>query len=215
MSWLSGEAFTVFGEHVKWADMFGNLLGFGGLALGWRRSVWSWPVQLLSGVVLITAYLGGHVPGLIGKQLIVIATAAWGWAQWRRGRRDTGTIAVRFATWPERAALAAGTAVGTVALAMLFQSYPSLSWSPWSDAYIFVGTLAAMVAQARGWLEFWFAWIAVDVVGVPLAFNSGYSFSGLTYSIYFVLVLLGLRSWWLSTREPRTESATVPQGATA
>ncbi|MFH8384016.1 nicotinamide riboside transporter PnuC [Kitasatospora sp. NPDC018058] len=215
MSWLSGEAFTVLGEHVKWADMIGNLLGFGGLALGWRRSVWSWPVQLLSGVVLITAYLGGHVPGLIGKQLIVIATAAWGWAQWRRGRRDTGAIAVRFASWPERAALVAGTAVGTVALATLFTAYPSLSWSPWSDAYIFVGTLAAMIAQARGWLEFWFAWIAVDAVGVPLAFNSGYTFSGLTYSIYFVLVLLGLRSWWLSTREPRVTSTNVPQGVTA
>lgn len=71
-----------------------------------------------------------------------------------------------------------------------------------------------MVAQARGWLEFWFAWIAVDVVGVPLAFNNGYPFSGLTYSIYFVLVLLGLRSWWLSSREPRVNSATVPQGVT-
>ncbi len=214
MNWLSGEAFTVFGEHVKWADMFGNLLGLAGLAFGWRRSVWSWPLQLLSGAVLIAAYLGGHVPGLIGKQLIVLVAAAWGWAQWRRGRRDTGTIAVRFATWPERAALVVGTAAGTVALAWLFTAHPSLSWSPWSDAYIFVGTLAAMVAQARGWLEFWFAWIAVDVVGVPLAFNNGYPFSGLTYSIYFVLVLLGLRSWWLSSREPRVNSANVPQGAT-
>ncbi|MER7752327.1 nicotinamide mononucleotide transporter family protein [Kitasatospora sp. NPDC097643] len=195
--------------------MIGNLFGLSALALGWRRSVWSWPVQLLSGAVLITAYLGGHVPGLIGKQLIVVVTAVWGWTQWQRGRRDTGTIAVRFATWPERAALVAGTAAGTVALAWLFTSYPSLSWSPWSDAYIFVGTLAAMVAQARGWLEFWFAWIAVDVVGVPLAFNSGYSFSGLTYSIYFVLVLLGLRSWWLSTRESRTPTDNVPQGALA
>ncbi|WP_031071314.1 nicotinamide mononucleotide transporter family protein [Streptomyces sp. NRRL WC-3742] len=215
MSWLSGEAFTVLGEHVKWADMIGNLLGFGALALGWRRSMWSWPVQLLSGAVLITAYLGGHVPGLIGKQLIIITTAVWGWRQWRLGRRDTGTIAVRFATWPERAVLAGGTAVATVALALLFTSYPSLSWSPWSDAYIFVGTLAAMIAQARGWLEFWFAWIAVDVVGVPFAFNSGYTFSGLTYSVYFVLVILGLRSWWMSTREPRVTAANVPQGVTA
>ncbi|MFF2040395.1 nicotinamide riboside transporter PnuC [Kitasatospora sp. NPDC058170] len=215
MNWLSGIAFTAFGEHVKWADMIGNLLGLSALALGWRRSVWSWPLQLLSGAVLITAYLNGHVPGLIGKQLIVVATAAWGWNQWQRGRRDTGGIAVRFASWPERAVLVAGTAFGTSALAWLFLANPSLSWSPWSDAYIFVGTLAAMVAQARGWVEFWFAWVAVDVVGVPLAFNSGYAFSGLTYSIYFVLVLLGLRSWWLSTREPRISSATVPQGVTA
>lgn len=44
------------------------------------------------------------------------------------------------------------------------------------------------------------AWLAVDVVGVPLAFSSGLPFSGLVYIVYFVLVLAGLRSWWLGTR---------------
>ncbi|MFB7473394.1 nicotinamide riboside transporter PnuC [Kitasatospora sp. NPDC056184] len=196
--------------------MIGNLFGLAGLALGWRRSVWSWPVQLLSGLVLITAYLAGNVPGMVGKQLIVVATAAWGWERWRRGRQDAGGVAVRFASWSERAVLAAATAAGTALLAWAFTAIPALgSWSPWADAYIFVGTLAAMVAQARGWVEFWFAWIAVDAVGVPLAFNTGYTFSGLTYSVYFVLVLLGLRSWWLSTRAPRPVPTTVPQGATA
>ncbi|MET8700560.1 nicotinamide mononucleotide transporter family protein [Kitasatospora sp. NPDC004723] len=216
MNWLNSDAFTVLGQTVKWSDMIGNLFGLAGLALGWRRSVWSWPVQLLSGAVLIAAYLAGDVPGLVGKQLIVIVTAAWGWTRWRNGRQSGGEIAVRFATWPERAALVAGTAAGTGLLAWAFLTIPALgSWSPWADAYIFVGTLAAMVAQARGWVEFWFAWIAVDAVGVPLAFNTGYTFSGLTYSVYFVLVLLGLRSWWLRTRAPRPTSPTVPQGATA
>jgi nicotinamide mononucleotide transporter len=215
VTWLTGIAFTAFGEPVKWADMIGNLLGLAALALGWRRSVVSWPVQLLSGAVLISAYLGGHVPGLIGKQLIVIATALWGWSRWRQSRKATGEIAVRFASWKERGLLVAATGLGTVALAELFQAYPQLSWNPWADAYIFVGTLAAMFAQGRGWVEFWFAWIAVDVVGVPLAFDSGYTFSGLTYAVYFVLVLLGMRAWYLRTRTARPATDTVLQGATA
>jgi nicotinamide mononucleotide transporter len=217
VNWLGSTAFTAFGQHVVWADMLGNLLGLAGLALGWRRSVWSWPVQLLSGAVLIAAYLGGASPnpGLIGKQVIVIAAAAWGWTRWQQGHRAAGGIAVRFASWRERVLLAGALGLGTVALAGLYLANPGWSWSPWADAYIFVGTLAAMYAQARGWVEFWFAWIAVDVVGVPLAFHSGYAFSGLTYSIYFVLVLLGLRAWWLSTRTTRPSTANVPQGVTA
>jgi nicotinamide mononucleotide transporter len=67
-------------------------------------------------------------------------------------------------------------------------------------AYIFVGTLAAMTAQARGLVEFWFAWLLVDIVGVPLAFSSGLAFSGLVYVVYLGLVLWGMRSWWLRTR---------------
>ncbi|MCZ4120383.1 nicotinamide mononucleotide transporter family protein [Streptomyces sp. H39-S7] len=215
LDWLNSEAFTAFDQHILWSDMAGNLLGLGALALGWRRSLLTWPVQLLSGLVLVAAYASAHLSGGIGKQLVVITVAVWGWAQWRRGGADRGRLAIRFATWTERAWLVAGTAAGTVALALLFTAYPKLSWDPWPDAYIFVGTLTAMVAQARGWVEFWFAWLAVDVVGVPLAFNNGLAFSGLVYVIYFVLVLLGLRAWWLQTRTDRAPSGTVPDGATA
>nr|WP_099907447.1 nicotinamide mononucleotide transporter family protein [Streptomyces sp. TLI_171] len=184
--------------------MTGNLIGLGALALGWRRSVLTWPAQLLAGAVLITAFLGGQVPGLIGKQVIVVVAAVWGWTQWNRGRRDAGDIEVRFATWRERALLVAATAAGTAAVAALFHAFPKLSWAPLFDAYIFVGTLAAMYAQARGWVEFWFAWLAVDLVGVPYAYNHGYTFSALTFTIYFVLVLAGLVSWWTKARTVRT-----------
>ncbi|MCX5208997.1 nicotinamide mononucleotide transporter family protein [Kitasatospora sp. NBC_00240] len=215
MNWLSGIAFTLFGEPVKWADMTGNLIGLVALGFGWRRSVWSWPLQLLSGAVLITAYWSGHVPGLIGKQLIVVVAAVWGWTRWRRGRQETGDITVRFASWTERAALVGATALGTAAVTWAFLHITETVYHPWAMAYIFAGTLAAMYAQARGWVEFWLAWIAVDVVGVPLAFNSGFAFTGLTFSIYFVLVLLGLRAWWLRTRDTRPATDTVLQGASA
>ncbi len=211
MNWLNGYAFAAFGEHFRWNDTIGNLLGLSALALGWRRSIISWPVQLLSGLVLVSAYLSAHLAGGVGKQLVVIVTALWGWSQWQRGRRENGDIRIRFASWTERALLVAGTAVGTVAVALVFQHW-NLSWSPWADAYIFTGTLAAMIAQARGWVEFWIAWIAVDLVGVPLAFNSGLPFSGSVYCVYFVLVLLGLRAWWLRTRQP--QPASTLQGAT-
>ncbi|MEV7282091.1 nicotinamide mononucleotide transporter family protein [Streptomyces sp. NPDC093111] len=193
-----------------WSDMIGNTIGLVALALGWRRSVLTWPAQLLSGVILVGAYASAHLSGGVGKQLLVIGVAVWGWRQWSRGRQQAqdGSIAVRFATWKERGVLLAGAAVGTLAIGGLFTLYPSLSWSPWADAYIFVGTLVAMVAQARGLVEFWFAWLLVDLVGVPLAFNSGLAFSGLVYVIYFALVIWGMRDWWLRSRTaPALEGA--------
>ncbi|GGO42340.1 membrane protein [Streptomyces daqingensis] len=224
LGWLNDEAFTAFGQHVIYSDVIGNSIGLAALALGWRRSILTWPVQLLSGVVLVGAYYSAQLAGGVGKQLLVVLVALWGWRQWRRGKRDTqdGAVAVRFATARERAVLLAGTVLGTLALGGLFTLVPSLSWSPWPDAYIFVGTLAAMTAQARGLVEFWFAWLLVDIVGVPLAFSSGLAFSGLVYVVYLVLVLWGLRSWWLRTR--RTDGAqsagsrgpdhrTAPEGA--
>ncbi|MFD9813542.1 nicotinamide riboside transporter PnuC [Streptomyces sp. NPDC059080] len=214
LTWLNGEAFTLFGQHVIWSDMIGNTIGLAALALGWRRSIWTWPAQFLSGVVLVAAYASAHLSGGVGKQLLVIVVALWGWWSWRRGRRQAqdGSLAVRFASWRERGLLLAGTAAGTAAVGALFALVPQLSWNPWPDAYIFVGTLAAMVAQARGLVEFWFAWLLVDLVGVPLAFGSGLAFSGLVYVVYFALVMWGLRDWW---QRSRTGAATVLEGAAA
>lgn len=205
LNWLNTEAFTAFGQHIMWSDMLGNTIGLIALALGWRRSVLTWPAQLLSGVILVGAYASAHLSGGVGKQLLVIGVAVWGWHQWTRGRRQAqdGSIAVRFATWRERAWLLGGAVAGTLAVGGLFTAFPSLSWSPWADAYIFVGTLVAMVAQARGLVEFWFAWLLVDLVGVPLAFSSGLAFSGLVYVIYFALVVWGAYDWWQRSREPR------------
>ncbi|MEV5510289.1 nicotinamide mononucleotide transporter family protein [Streptomyces orinoci] len=202
LNWLTGEAFSAFGQHVIWSDAIGNTIGLAALALGWKRSIWTWPAQLLSGLILVAAYASAHLSGGVGKQLLVIGVAVWGWRQWGRGGRDAegGSVAVRFATARERLALLGGTALGTLAVGTLFTAVPQLSWNPWPDAYIFVGTLAAMVAQARGLVEFWLAWLLVDVVGVPLAFSSGLAFSGLVYVVYLGLVLWGLRDWWLRSR---------------
>ncbi|MET8563003.1 nicotinamide mononucleotide transporter family protein [Streptomyces flaveolus] len=211
MNWMNSEAFTLFGQHIIWSDMIGNILGLITLALGWRRSLWTWPVQFLSGLVLFAAFYG-HLTGSAGKQVVVMAVALYGWWQWQRtkDRSDDGHIVPRFATWRERAAMLAAAAAGTVAVALLFMAYPALSWDPWPDAYIFVGTVVAMYAQAKGMVEFWIAWLLVDLVGVPLNFANGYAFSGFVYVIYGALVLWGMRDWWLRSRrgpQPALEGA--------
>ncbi|MEU4110820.1 nicotinamide riboside transporter PnuC [Streptomyces sp. NPDC048208] len=202
MNSLNTEAFTLFGQHILWSDMIGNLFGLAALALGWRRSLVTWPVQFVSGLILFAAFYG-HLAGSAGKQVVVMAVAVYGFWQWNRGRGKAadGHITPRFATWRERAAMALAAAVGTVGVALLFTAYPSLSWDPWPDAYIFVGTIVAMYAQAKGMVEFWIAWLLVDVVGVPLNFANGYAFSGFVYVIYGALVLWGMRDWWLRSRK--------------
>ncbi|THA58677.1 nicotinamide mononucleotide transporter family protein [Streptomyces sp. A1136] len=214
LTWLNAQAFEIVGQKVIWSDMIGNLMGLAALALGWRRSIWTWPAQLLSGLILIAAYASAHLAGGVGKQLLVIGVAVWGWRAWQRGRQQAqdGSIAVRTASWRERGLLLAGAALGTLAVGGLFTLFPNLSWSPWADAYIFVGTIFAMVAQARGLVEFWFAWLLVDLVGVPLAFTNGLAFSGLVYVVYFALVLWGAYDWY---QRSRATTAPALEGATA
>jgi nicotinamide mononucleotide transporter len=215
--WADLVAFRLGGESVRWSDLLGNLLGLATVALALRRSLWTWPVQITGAILLFGADMAVHLGGTAARQLAVIALAGYGWSRWRAAGRDTQSggapqVKVRWATWSERALLAVAIGAGTAAFAWLLSATHS-SWNPLPDAYIFIGTLAATLAQGRGWVEFWLVWIAVDVVGVPLAFHSGLPVSGFTYVIYFALVLAGLRQWTLLARTPSPASA--PASASA
>ena len=56
--------------------------------------------------------------------------------------------------------------------AVIGAGWPAPRWYYWCDAWIFVGSMVATYAMARGWNDFWLAWIAVDLVGVPLLWHS-------------------------------------------
>jgi nicotinamide mononucleotide transporter len=213
--WADTVAFQLGGETVRWSDLLGNLLGLATVALAMLRSLWAWPVQITGAILLFGASLSVHLGGNAARQLVVVAAASYGWWRWnrQRGADHPEGVTIRWASNAERLLLLAFLALGTSGFAWLLSATHS-SWAPWPDAYIFVGSLAATLCQGRGWVEFWFVWIAVDVVGVPLAFHSGLPVSGFTYGVYFVLVLAGLRQWTglarrsaSSAAESATESA--------
>ena len=209
--WANAVAFQAGGESVRWSDLLGNLLGLATVALAIRRSLWAWPVQITGAVLLFGASLSVHLGGNAARQLVVVAAAGYGWWRWnrQRGADHPQGVAIRWASTAERLLLLGFLAVGTFGFAWLLSATHS-SWAPLPDAYIFVGSLAATLCQGRGWVEFWFVWIAVDVVGVPLAFHSGLPVSGFTYGVYFLLVLAGMRQWIGLARRPAAPVQTTP-----
>ncbi|MBP2702382.1 nicotinamide mononucleotide transporter [Microbispora sp. RL4-1S] len=209
MSWVKA-GFDVLGQRVLWTDLVGNAAALGTVWLAMRKTIWTWPVQLFGSVLLFTASVGAHVTGNALKQALFGLLAVWGWYRWSRGARDEGGLPIRTATARERAVLVAVTAAGTVAVALLFQLLNArglnISWAPWPDAYIFVGSAAATWAQGRALVDFWVIWVAVDVVGVPLTFASHLVVSGLVYGLFLLMVIAGFRNW-LSQSRTRVQAA--------
>ena len=68
---------------------------------------------------------------------------------------------------------------------------------------VVVGSMVATYAMARGWNDFWLAWIAVDLVGVPLLIHSGFYPSAVLYAVYGVLVIYGFFVWLKASRTER------------
>ncbi len=54
---------------------------------------------------------------------------------------------------------------------------------------------AAMWLMANKKLENWILWIVGNIVSIPLYFVKGYGFTGIQYSIFLVLAILGYLEW--------------------
>ena len=81
------------------------------------------------------------------------------------------------------------------------------SWGPLADAWILTGSILATYGMARGWVEFWLVWIAVDLVGVPLLLQAQLYPSALMYIVYGVFCVVGFVSWLRIERRERTADA--------
>jgi nicotinamide mononucleotide transporter len=209
---------TVFGQHILWREVIGNAFGFASAIGGLRRRVWVWPVGIAGNVLLFTVFFGvafanpQHTTlyGQAGRQVFFIITSVYGWWRWNQARRglepDAPAITPRWATVGERLALGVFALVAVVVMQQVFfavgAGWPAPRWYYWSDAWIFVGSIVATYAMARGWNEFWLVWLAVDAVGVPLLVKSGFYPSAVLYAAYAVLVGYGFVVWLRSTKTP-------------
>ncbi|MDN5909160.1 MAG: nicotinamide mononucleotide transporter family protein, partial [Brevibacterium sp.] len=163
-----------------------------------------WPVQILGSILLFAASISAGLGGNASRQVVIIVAAVWGWTQWKKSREAAGEVLVRWASWNERLLLLGALLVGTGVFGYIL-ALGGWSWNPYPDAYIFVGSVVAMYAQGRAIVEFWFVWLAVDLVGIPLAVAGGLVFSGAVYLIFLVMVVLGFIDW--SKRSKQTISA--------
>lgn len=226
LEWLFTATLHVGDQQILWREVVGNGFGLASAVGGMRRRVWAWPVGIVGNVALFTVFLGvvfanpqeTTLYGQAGRQVFFIATSVYGWWQWRRntrGEAQAPAVAPRWATARERRAylLVAGVAVAVcfVVFHAIGAGFPAPWWYFLADSWIFVGSVLATYAMARGWVDFWLVWIAVDLVGVPELVYFRFYPSAVLYAVYAGFVIWGFVVWArIARREPPAARTAAP-----
>jgi nicotinamide mononucleotide transporter len=220
LDWLLHGTIPVGDGYLSVREVVGNLFGLASALLGMRRIVWAWPVGLVGNVLLFTVFVSGELSnavaeplwGQAGRQVMFAVVSAYGWWRWQhnRGASDGGAVAPRWASGAERLSLLGLAAVGYVVAYELLLRIGS--YSPTTEAWILSGSLLATYGMARGWVEFWLVWIAVDVVGVTTLVRAGYYPTAGMYLFYGGFCVIGFFAWWHAERRvrPAVPEAAVP-----
>jgi nicotinamide mononucleotide transporter len=222
---------TIGDQHLLWREIVGNGFGLASALGGMRRKVWAWPVGIVGNLLLLTVFLGAvfatpnpvNLLGQAGRQVMFVVVSVYGWVQWRKTQARLGdadadshgvAVVPRWASWRQRAFLVVALVGGTALLTPVFRALES--YEPvWADAWIFMGSLLATYGMAKGWVEFWLIWVAVDVVGVPLLISAGFYASAFMYVFYGAFTLVGFFVWWRINRRAAAEAEGAAAGAPA
>ncbi|GAB2466845.1 nicotinamide mononucleotide transporter [Conyzicola lurida] len=209
--WLFDAQLVIGDQTVLWREIIGNVFGLASALGGMRRKVWAWPVGIVGNALLFTVFLGAvfgtpnpvNLLGQAGRQVMFIVVSVYGWYSWKHSKNPDGAaVEPRWAGTRSRILLVVALVGGTAILTPIFSALGS--YEPvWADAWIFMGSLLATYGMAKGWVEFWLIWVAVDLVGVPLLFGAGYYASGLMYVFYGAFTLVGFFVWARARTKPK------------
>ncbi|MGJ3626260.1 nicotinamide riboside transporter PnuC [Sphingomonas sp. MMS24-JH45] len=168
------------------------LLGIACVALAVARSVLTFPTAIVSvvlvGIVVFEARL--YSDALL--QLFFVAANLYGWSRWRASQRQVGEVVVR-----RMAALRSWLLVWTAAATILWGAAMhglTDAAHPWWDAGD-AASVAAQVLMARGRIENWVLWIAVDLASIPLYLVKGLTMLAGLY-VDLALAIAGLVQWY-------------------
>ncbi|CAB4920273.1 unannotated protein [freshwater metagenome] len=223
ITWLFETNINFGSKSIAVRELMGGILGLSSAILGARRKVSAWPIGILGDGLLFTVFLGAvfayadqpsaNFYGQASRNLLLIIVSVYGWIRWSHHRKSTGgtrpPVSPRWTTSKEKLILVPVIILFYFASMQIFRALgESGSWLL-VDTWIFTGTALATFGMSRGYVEFWLVWIAVDLVGVPFAFNNGYYPTGTLYAIYLPFVLWGFFSWVKISKRETNEGQAV------
>jgi len=182
----------------NWMEIAGVVTTLAGIWLTTRRTLWCWPVILVSDVIYLVVFFRAQLFSDALLQVFFLAFTLYGWYHWWRGVREEGEVrVVKLGTRSMLIALAAG-AVGSVLLGLLAKQVHAAL--PYLDATLASYSLVASWWGARKHIANWWLWIVVDVVYIGEYAWKDLWLTGLLYALLVGLAVLGLRDWSRAAR---------------
>ena len=179
---------------TTWLEIVAVVMGILSLFFARNESIWTYPTGIVN--VLIYVYLC-FVAGLfadMGINVFYFGMSVYGWYNW--SRRDENAKHVPITK------LTVNQWIINVALVLFFfgilwyilDNYTP-STVPMFDSFTTALFIIGMWLMARKKIENWLAWIAGDILVIPLFAYKGLVFTGFQYIVFTFLAISGYIEW--------------------
>ncbi len=172
-----------------------SLMALAMVGFNLRVNPLGWPLAIASSALYALLFARSRLYGEATLQLVFMALSAWGWAQWLRGRDETGqALRVR-----QLQAAARWRLLGVTALLWALIGAMLSAWTdsdvPYGDALPTAGSLVGQWLLARKWVDNWPCWLAVNLLSMALFAHKGLWLTVGLYGVFAVLSCVGWAAW--------------------
>lgn len=202
---LNAVAFTLWGDPVSWAELFGFLTGGACVALTVRRSIANFPIGIANSSFFLILFASARLWADSGLQVVYILLGFIGWWQWLRGNSRRTPLVIRSVSRRHLMLCMLTAAAGTSVLYPILHSVRDSA--PFLDALTTSVSLVAQWLLNGKWIESWYFWIAADCIYIPLYFARGLNLTAVVYTLFLGMCVAGLRAWSREGAEPNHPEA--------
>lgn len=174
-------------------------LGVANIVLLVRRSIWNYPFGIAMVALYFLIFRDARLYSDMVLQLFFAVVQIAGWWAWARAGGLDGPVRVERLTPDQRWLWLGAVMLATGVWGWGMYSFTDAA-SPWWDAGVAMGSVAAQLMLLRRYIENWVAWILVDVLAIGLYADRALYLTAWLYVMFLMLCVWGLVEWLRAER---------------
>lgn len=199
---IMSQIFDFFLEPYREASAFNIALEIiavlFGIASVWfakKESIWVYPTGIVSTVIYVYICFQFTLYGDLIINAYYTLMSLYGWYMWRRlvqGHHIEITASSK-TDMLKGLGIFLSTAIFVIVVYLYFDRFDRMT--DYFDTFTTGIFFAAMWMMANKKIEHWLLWIGGNIISIPLYFVKGLGFSGIQFTVFLILAILGYIEW--------------------
>ncbi|MDK2970082.1 MAG: nicotinamide mononucleotide transporter [Bacteroidota bacterium] len=186
---------------MNWIEMFAALLGIISVWYARKENILVFPFGIANVLIYIYICFTARLYANAGINAVYLISNIYGWYMWARKDENNGSLQITRNTSKQNVSSWVSVVVVYVAAFFVLREANKTdpdylhSYLPYIDSFNTSFFLVATILMAVKKAENWVFWIIGDLVSIPIFISQGLYFTGIQYTVFLVLAILGWIEW--------------------
>lgn len=184
-------------KSVSWQEWTSTFFQLISVRFAQKNNIWVYPTGIIGVALAAYLYLFVSQPPLYADGLLNVyfmVMSVYGWWCWSKKKNADAVYLISRCNWNDWIVGIGFFLISWSVIQFILTCF-SNSNTPFLDALVSSTAITAMWWMAKRKTENWLAWIASNLVAIPLNFYKGFILYGLMYIVFLFLAWQGFVSW--------------------